>query len=139
AGAGNLLSARAGTRLPITPKFKASGSARYTVPVGTAKAYGQAVVSYQGSAASDIRSATYAPGGIIINPAAQLGRLSAFTTADFAAGVQFPRYSIELFIQNAFDTRGQLSRFQECGSCGQRPYIVPTTPQTIGVRLHTDF
>ena len=138
-GAGNLLSAKAGTRLPITPKFKASGSARYTVPVGAAKAYGQAVVSYQGSAASDIRSATFGPGGIIFNPAAQLGPLSAFTTADFAAGVQFQRYSFELFIQNAFDTRGQLSRFQECGSCGQRPYIVPVTPQTIGVRLHTDF
>jgi hypothetical protein len=65
--------------------------------------------------------------------------LAAFTAADFAIGAEFSRFSVELFLQNAFDARGQLSRFQECGSCGQRPYIVPVTPQTIGVRLHTDF
>ncbi len=141
-GNGNYISAPAGTRLPITPKFKASGSARYTVPVGAAKVYGQAVVSYQGSAASDIRSATNAntsDGTIVINPAALLGELPAFTTADFAIGAEFSRFSFELFLQNAFDTRGQLSRFEECGSCGQRPYIVPIRPQTIGVRLHSSF
>jgi hypothetical protein len=44
-----------------------------------------------------------------------------------------------VFIENAFDTRGQLSRFQECGSCGQRPYIVPIRPQTVGVRLGSKF
>ncbi|MEG3175528.1 TonB-dependent receptor [Sphingomonas sp. RB3P16] len=138
-GNGNIVSAPAGTRLPITPRFKGSASARYTVPVGVAKAYAQGVVTHQSSAASDIRTASLLPGGIVYNPAATLGRLAAFTTADFAVGAQFSRYSIELFLQNAFDTRGQLSRFQECGSCGQRPYIVPIRPQTMGVRLHGEF
>lgn len=132
-------SAPAGTRLPITPQFKASGTARYSVPIGTAKAYGQGVVSYQSSASSDVRTLAFTPTGVPYNPAATLGRLAAFTTADFAIGAEFSRFSLELFLQNAFDARGQLSRFQQCGSCGQRPYIVPVTPQTIGVRLHTDF
>jgi outer membrane receptor protein involved in Fe transport len=139
AGAGNIVSAPAGTRLPITPQFKATGSARYTVPLNTFKAYGQGVVSYQSSASSDIRTASFYSTGVEYNPAATLGRLPSFTTADFAIGAEFKRYSIELFIQNAFDSRGQLSRFEECGSCSQRPYIVPITPQTIGVRVHSDF
>ena len=133
------VSAPVGTRLPITPQFKASGTARYTVPIGTAKAYGQGVVSYQSSASSDVRTLAFTPTGVAYNPAATLGRLAAFTTADFAIGAEFSRFSLEVFLQNAFDARGQLSRFQQCGSCGQRPYIVPVTPQTIGVRLHTEF
>ncbi|GHH22914.1 TonB-dependent receptor [Sphingomonas glacialis] len=138
-GNGNIVSAPAGTRLPITPRFKGSASARYSVPVGSFKVYGQGVVSHQSSAASDIRTATKYPTGNVYNPAAVLGRLAAFTSADFALGAEFNRFSIELFLQNAFDTRGQIARFQECGSCGQRPYIIPIVPQTVGVRLHSEF
>jgi outer membrane receptor protein involved in Fe transport len=118
-----------GTRLPITPEFKLNASARYTVPVGGAKAYGQAVISYQGSASTDIR----------IVQAAILGPLPSFTRADFALGIDFTRFTFELYLSNAFDARGQLSRFQECGSCGQRPYIVPVQPQTVGVRFGAKF
>ncbi len=127
-------------RLPITPRVKLNGTARYTVPMGSAKVYGQGVVSYQSSASSDIRTAIYETfSGNIISPAAQLGRLKAFTTANFALGAEFKDFSIELFIENAFDARGQLSRFQECGSCGQRPYIVSDRPQTVGLRLGSKF
>jgi outer membrane receptor protein involved in Fe transport len=139
-GNGNMVSAPKGTRLPITPKVKLNGTARYTVPMGDAKIYGQGVVSYQSSASSDIRTAIYETfSGNIISPAAELGRLKAFTTANFALGAEFKNFDIEVFIENAFDTRGQLSRFQECGSCGQRPYIVPIRPQTVGVRLGSKF
>jgi|APAra7269096661_1048516.scaffolds.fasta_scaffold00058_165 outer membrane receptor protein involved in Fe transport len=139
-GNGNIISAPKGTRLPITPKVKLNGTARYTVPMGDAKIYGQGVVSYQSSASSDIRTAIYETfSGNIISPAAQLGRLKAFTTADFALGAEFKNFNLEVFIENAFDTRGQLSRFQECGSCGQRPYIVPIRPQTVGVRIGSKF
>lgn len=139
-GNGNMISAPKGTRLPITPRVKLNGTARYTVPMGSAKVYGQGVVSYQSSASSDIRTAIYETfSGNIISPAAQLGRLKAFTTANFALGAEFKDFSIELFIENAFDTRGQLSRFQECGSCGQRPYIVSDRPQTVGLRLGSKF
>ncbi|QDZ07872.1 TonB-dependent receptor [Sphingomonas panacisoli] len=139
-GVTNMISAPKGTRLPITPQVKLNGSARYTVPVGNAKVYAQAVGSYQSSAASDIRSAVYETfTGNVISPAAQFGRLKAFETADFSIGAEFGKFTFEVYLQNAFDARGQLSRFVACGSCGQRPYIVPITPQTVGVRLGAKF
>ena len=67
------------------------------------------------------------------------GRLAAYTTADFALGIQWTRFSAELFLENAFDERAQLTRFQECGQCFDRPYIVTNTPRTIGVRVGTRF
>ena len=139
-GQPNIVSAPKGTRLPITPEFKFSETLRYTVPMGAAKVYGQVNATYQSSAASDIRTAIYEVfSGNIINPAAQLGRLPAFGQVNLAIGADLDRLSLEFFVQNVGDTRGQLSRFQECGSCGQRPYIVTTTPRTFGVRAGAKF
>ncbi|WP_143004893.1 TonB-dependent receptor [Novosphingobium aromaticivorans] len=139
-GETNLISAPKGTRLPITPKFKASGTLRYTVPMGDAKAHFQLNGMYQSSASSDIRTAIYETfSGDVINPSAQLGRLKAFGTVNAAVGADWDSYSIELFVSNIFDERGQLSRFQQCGSCGQRPYIVPTTPRMFGLRAGAKF
>ena len=141
AGAGNFIQAPAGTRLPITPQFKINGTARYETPVGgDAKGHVQAVVVHQSSAASDIRTFSFAPGtGNSYNPAASLGRLAAYTTVDFAVGVTWPFLSAEIVVENAFDKRAQLSRYAECGSCTIRPYIVANTPRTIGVRLGHNF
>ncbi|WP_295633522.1 TonB-dependent receptor [Novosphingobium sp.] len=139
-GNGNMVSAPKGTRLPITPQFKASGTARYTVPMGSAKVYGQFNATYQSSASSDIRTAIYEVfSGNVINPAAQLGRLPAFGQINLAIGSEWDRLSLEAFVQNVADERGQLSRFQECGSCGQRPYIVSTSPRTFGIRAGAKF
>jgi iron complex outermembrane recepter protein len=139
-GRPNLISAPKGTRMPITPKFKLSGTARYTVEMGRAKVHGQLNATHQSSAASDIRTAIYEIfSSDIINPAAQLGRLEAFTTVNLALGAEWDKFSFEAFVSNAFDERGQASRFQECGSCGQRPYIVPVTPRTIGLRAGYEF
>lgn len=126
--AGSSVSAVAGTRLPITPKFKGSATARYEFDLGGSKAHLQAGVAHQGSASADIRTAT----------AAALGRLESFTTADFAAGIEWDKISAELFFNNAFDERGQLSRGQQCGQCS-RVYIYPIQPRTIGLRLGTKF
>ena len=139
-GQPNIVSAPKGTRLPITPQFKASGTARYAVPMGAAKVYGQVNATYQSSASSDVRTAIYEVfSGNVINPAAQLGRLPSFGQINLAIGSDWDRFSLEAFVQNVGDERGQLSRFQECGSCGQRPYIVTTTPRTFGVRAGAKF
>ncbi|MDD1452053.1 TonB-dependent receptor [Sphingomonas sp. H160509] len=118
-----------GTRLPITPRFKASGTARYSVPVGTAKAYIQGLVAHQSSAAADIR----------LEQAASFGRLKAYTTANASIGAELSGYTLELFVQNLWDERAQLSRFQQCGTCSQRTYIVSSTPRTIGLRAGAKF
>ncbi len=137
---GATLVSEAGTRLPITPRFKISGTARYTVPIGAANAYVQALVAHQSSAASDIRlRAVEAGTGRIANPAAEIGRLPAYTTGNLAVGAEWGNYTFEVFARNIWDERGQISRFIQCGSCYQRPYVVPITPRTLGVRLGAKF
>ncbi len=123
------IAAPAGTRLPVTPKFKIAGTARYTVDAGSAKVYGQLNAAYQSSASSDIR----------VGPAASLGRLPAFATVNFALGADWDAFSIEAFVSNVFDERGQISRFQQCGQCTLRQYIVPINPRTIGLRAGAKF
>lgn len=125
----NSISAPAGTRLPITPQWKMSGTARYTVPMGAGKVYGQVNATYQGSASSDLR----------VDFAAAQGRLPAFAQVNLAIGAEWSTYSIEAFVRNLADERGQLSRFVQCGACTQRPYIVPNTPRTFGVRAGAKF
>jgi iron complex outermembrane recepter protein len=122
------VSAPRGTRLPITPKFKGSATARYEFDLGGGKAHLQSSVSHQGSATADIRTAA----------AATLGRLRAFTTVDATAGIDWDRYSVELFAVNLFDERGDLTRFVNCGQCS-RVNIVPTQPLTFGLRLGGKF
>jgi len=126
---GDDMLAPSGTRLPITPRFKINGTARYTVPVGAAKAYAQLLVAHQSSASSDIR----------VQYAATQGRLKEYTTGDLAFGAEWATFSLELFAQNLWDERAQLSRFQVCGVCTQRSYVVTSTPRTIGLRGGVKF
>ena len=125
----NSISAPAGTRLPITPQWKMSGTARYTVPMGEGKVYGQVNATYQSSASSDLR----------VDFAAAQGRLEGFGQVNLAIGGEWSSYSIEAFVRNLTDERGQLSRFVQCGACTQRPYIVPTTPRIFGLRAGAKF
>jgi len=127
-GAGNSISAPKGTRLPVTPRFKASANARYTIPIGSGNGHIQALVNHQSSASTDIR---------VVNNAIT-GQLGAFTTADFRVGYDWGNYSAELFVENAFDERGQLSRSVQCSVC-TRTYAVTTTPRTIGFKVGAKF
>jgi len=123
-----------GTRLPITPKFKATATARYSWDIGLGKAHVQSSVSYQGSAAADIRQDI--GGGV--NPNDYLGRLHAYTLVDLFAGYDWDKYSAELFVSNVFDERNELARFVACSIC-TRTYILPGRPRTIGIRLGARF
>ncbi len=126
----NSIESLPGTRLPITPKFKVAGTARYSADVGgSTKAYGQVNAAYQGSATTEVRA----------GPAATIGQLPAFTTVNLAFGVEFEHLNLELFASNVFDERGQVSRYLQCGQCGARPYVVVINPRTIGLRVGYDF
>jgi iron complex outermembrane receptor protein len=125
---GNSISAPKGTRLPVTPRFKGSANVRYTMPMGSGNGYIQALVNHQSSAGTDIR---------VVNNAIT-GQLAAFTTADFRFGYDWGSYTAELFVQNAFDVRGQLSRNVQCSVC-TRTYVVTTTPRTIGFKVGAKF
>ncbi|ESQ81620.1 hypothetical protein AEAC466_20815 [Asticcacaulis sp. AC466] len=97
-------------------------------------------LTHQTDASSDIRTRILETHtGNDINPAAALGKLAAFTNVDLSFGVDWDKWTAELFVKNATDERDQLARYQECGMCVQRPYIITNTPRTIGVRLGSKF
>jgi outer membrane receptor protein involved in Fe transport len=136
----NVISSPAGTRLPVTPRFKFTATGRYEFPIAGGTGHGQATVSHQSSATADLRQLIFQPGtGNPIDPVVATGPLNGSTTADFSLGIGWARFNAELFIENAFDERAQLTRGQECGQCFQRPYIVTNTPRTIGIRVGTRF
>jgi outer membrane receptor protein involved in Fe transport len=117
-----------GTRLPITPKFKGSATARYTWPMWTGHAHVQGVIAHQGSAPSDLDPAQNA----------LIGKLKASTLVDLFAGYDVGKYSFEVFGTNIFDERNELSRFVVCSICTQVK-IVPGRPRTIGLRAGMKF
>jgi outer membrane receptor protein involved in Fe transport len=144
----SFVSAPSGTRLPVTPKFKATATARYSWPAfGEAKAHVQGAVAYQSSAPASLRTLTALSGvGLdctslgfpTCNPNLWLGKIRGAAVFDAFAGLDWPRYSIEIYAANLFDKRNDLSRGVNCGSC-TRTLIVPGTPRTIGIRAGIKF
>jgi len=152
--------APSGTRLPVTPKFKAAATARYTWPAwADVKAHVQGGITYSGSAPSSIRTqialsgtdpsvandrAAFcaAAGALLPNglcaPNIFQGHLHAYTLVDLFAGLDWPKYSLEIYGTNIFDKRNELSRFTACGSC-TRALVVPGRPRTIGLRAGIKF
>ncbi|WP_263588153.1 TonB-dependent receptor [Sphingopyxis sp. GC21] len=125
----NSIAAPRGTRLPVTPRFNGNATIRYQFPVGPGELHLQSVVAHRSSSTPDIR----------VDVANALGRIRGSTTVDFAVGFDWSKYSFELFLQNAFDERAELSRFSNCGQCDSRVQILVNTPQTIGARLGAKF
>ncbi|WP_254535768.1 TonB-dependent receptor [Sphingopyxis terrae] len=125
----NSIAAPRGTRLPVTPRFNGNATIRYQFPVGPGELHLQSVVAHRSSSTPDIR----------VDVANALGRIRGSTTVDFAIGFDWSKYSFELFLQNAFDERAELSRFSNCGQCDSRVQILVNTPQTIGARLGAKF
>jgi outer membrane receptor protein involved in Fe transport len=124
-----------GTRLPVTPKFKMSATARYSWPMWAGRTHVQAGLAYQGSAAADIRRDVDGGG---TNPNDFLGRIKSSTLVDLFAGYDWQNYNIELFATNIFDERNELSRFVVCSICTATK-IVPGRPRTFGLRLGAKF
>jgi outer membrane receptor protein involved in Fe transport len=133
-----------GARLPVTPKFKGSVTARYSWPMWSGRTHLQGAISYQGSASADIRRnigpVPADPDEVPLNPNDPLGRIKSSTLVDLFAGYDWDKYSLELFATNLFDERNQLSKFTSCNStyC-YRSHIVPGRPRTIGIRVGAKF
>jgi iron complex outermembrane recepter protein len=125
---GDEITAPKGTRLPVTPKFKVTGTARYTWNLWQGRAHGQIGIVHQGSARSALRTADNE----------QTGTLHAYTLVDLFAGYDWSKYSVELFATNVFDKRNELSRGVSCSIC-TNVHIVPGRPRTSGLRLGTKF
>ena len=125
------IAAPAGTRLPIQPPFKINGTARYDFNVGPLDSFVQAAMFHQTTTRSWLTD----------NEANLLGPTPGFTTYDFSAGVAHGDMKYELFLQNAFDSHGELSINTVCVPtiCGFRPRIYPTKPQEFGFKISQKF
>ncbi len=123
---GNLAAAK-GTRLPRQPQFKSSASARYVIPLAANKAFVQAQVFHQSGSTSDLD----------VGNNALLGDTAGFTTFNFSAGVTFSQFSVEAFIENAFDQRGILSKNTFCSIelCSGSSRSYPIKPQFFGLKI----
>lgn len=120
-----------GMRLPVTPKVKFNLGARYEFLLGADKAFVQGSLNHQSGTTSYLT-----PDGN-----AALGNTGQFTTVDFSAGYRFDNFSIEAFIQNAFDERGILSKNITCAPSLCAPYarLYPTKPQYFGIKFGQRF
>ena len=72
------------------------------------------------------------------NPTLWLGKIRAAAVVDVFAGLDWPKFNLELYASNLFDKRNDLSRGVNCGSC-TRTLVVPGRPRTIGLRAGIKF
>ena len=129
-----------GSRLPVTPKIKGSTTARYTFPAWSdVKAHVQGGLSYKSSARASLRDLQLQSGTfILVNPNSYLGKIRSSAVVDLFAGLDWPKWNIEAFVTNLFDSTDELSRGVNCGSC-TRTLIVPGRPRTFGIRAGAKF
>ena len=70
-----------------------------------------------------------------------IGDSPGFWTVDAATGVKKDSWTIELFIQNILDKRGELSRNTFCAPiyCGPFARVYPIKPQQFGIKASQRF
>jgi outer membrane receptor protein involved in Fe transport len=130
--------APAGTRLPGTPRLKTNLVGRYNFSVFSDwNAYTQAAVVYQDSSVPLLFPSFYQNG-----PAGQqhLGELPPYTLVNLAAGVEKNGLAVQVRLDNAINTYGELTRFAACTptSCNQ-PYVSPVQPRTVWLQFGQKF
>jgi iron complex outermembrane recepter protein len=120
-----------GTPLPITPRFKLNGTARYKFDVDGFASYVQGTVIHQASSTSQLNIAEND----------LMGNLPHFTTVDFGLGTGKQNWHAEAYIENAFGEQGQLSRNAECASanCFSNYRVYPVKPMNFGVKFGQKF
>ncbi len=138
---GNALLAPAGTRLPITARFKGNARIRYEFPVSEGwQAHLQASAAYEGRRTRDLR----------LLQRVIYGDMPSYTTMDLSAGLEHRDWSFEIFARNVFDSRGVTGRSIQCNelvcgdpllqtAIGPKIYSFVTTPRTIGLRIGRRF
>ena len=131
-----------GTRLPRQPKFKGTTSLRYDTDLGDYRAYFQGAALYQTGATQDLN---VADNNKLVCPTAPASTvacsLKGFVSFDFSAGVKKGNWSVDLFIQNAFDKRGELTTNTFCtiAFCANSSRTFSSKPQFFGIRFGQRF
>jgi len=129
-GAANAVFAPVGARLPVSSKFKGNLIARYEWNAGQYRAHAQAAGVYQSDALSALKTADQA----------SIGKQPGYGTLDLSGGVAKDSWSLDLFVSNATDSRGQAIRYPSCApSVCKLINIVPTRPRLVGLTFSQRF
>jgi iron complex outermembrane receptor protein len=120
-----------GDQLPVTPDLKANVTGRYEFPLGDFAAYTQGAVVYTGDSYADLTRPDRAFTGV----------QDAYTVVDLAFGIRRESWTVDLFLNNAFDERGQAGTGVSCAYfvCGPNPYYYPNRPRTVGLKFTQEF
>ncbi len=140
-GEDNAQLAPAGTRLPLTARFKGNLRARYEFPIRSdMEGHVQIAASYEGSRRRDLR----------VLQQSLYGPLDGYTNIDLSTGIRSGPWSVELFVRNLLDERGALGSGIQCleVTCGDpdgvtaiggKVYTIVNRPRTVGIRVGRRF
>ncbi|MBS0388713.1 MAG: TonB-dependent receptor [Proteobacteria bacterium] len=125
------LSAPAGTQLPGIPKIKANATARYQFGRGGYDNFVQLSGVYQGSTTFSLQ----APQNALV------GDSPGYESFDFSIGTAKDNWTLEAFVNNLTDKRGEMARTAECAAsnCLSNPRIVPILPMNFGIKFGQKF
>jgi iron complex outermembrane receptor protein len=126
----NFLLAATGSRLPVSAKLKGNVIARYEFKVGEAEAHVQAAMVAQTNVGPNLQQSYNAI----------TGQQPGYQSLDLAGGWKRGKWEAELFLQNAFDKRGESIRYNECNpSVCTLTYVLPIAPRLVGVTVGQKF
>jgi outer membrane receptor protein involved in Fe transport len=124
--------APSGTALPVTPKLKINGTARYKFMVGDYDSFLQGAVIHQSASTSALQTFQNE----------LTGNLPHFTTFDFSAGTGMKNWHVSAYVENVFDKRGELARVTQCTSadiCYSDYRVYAIKPMNFGVKFGQKF
>ena len=113
-----------GTRLPVSSKVKGNTIARYEWTSGEFRNHAQAALVYQSNVLPGLRT----------DDERVLGTQPGWGTADLALGTAHNDWTAEIYVQNAFDRRGEAYRYTGCvpQTC-TLVNVIPIRPRLVGV------
>ncbi len=132
-----------GTRLPRQPKFKGTTSIRFDTVLGDMDGYLQVAALYQTSATQNLTTlnGNYLTCKTIAEAEAKAKKNIACTTPNFVSfdlsgGIKKDNWTLDFFIQNILDKRGELTRNTFCSVtfCSGSARTFTNKPQFFGIR-----
>jgi iron complex outermembrane receptor protein len=118
-----------GERLPNSPSLAATLGARATFDLAGHASYVGVSERYAGE-----RNAGFDGSGTAPNY-----RLPAYWLTNFQGGMDFGRFSLALYVRNAFDRRVQLAASTSELALGGPVQVVPARPRSVGATLTASF
>ena len=69
-----------------------------------------------------------------------IGEQPGYASFDLSGGARVGKWDLELFVQNAFDSRGQATRYTSCAPTRcSLIYVIPIAPRLVGITVGQKF